>query len=68
MFDTLPKYAPDPILALIDRYAADPRPVKIDLGVGVYKTNEGVTPVMQAVKLAERRLVDGQATKAYLGS
>ena len=68
MFDTLPKYAPDPILALIDRYAADTRPVKIDLGVGVYKTDDGVTPVMRAVKIAEQHLIDGQTTKAYLGS
>ena len=52
---------------LIKLYAADPRPDKIDLGVGVYKNAEGVTPVMRAVKAAERKLVEEQTTKSYVG-
>src|SRR5690606_1789525 len=39
----------------------------VDLGVGVYKDADGRTPVMRAVKAAERRLVETQETKAYTG-
>ncbi len=68
MFETLPKFSPDPILALIDSYAADQRKTKVDFGVGVYKTNDGLTPVMDCVKQAEASLVREQTSKAYLGS
>lgn len=57
----------DKILALMQMYREDPRDTKIDLGVGVYKNAEGVTPVMRAVKAAERKLVETQETKAYTG-
>lgn len=59
---------PDPILSLIRQYHADPRPGKIDLGVGVYRDASGATPVLDVVREAERRLVDGQTSKAYLGT
>ena len=55
----------DPILSLMDRYRSDPRPDKIDLGVGVYRNSQGVTPVMLAVKSAERKLVEVQDSKSY---
>jgi aspartate/tyrosine/aromatic aminotransferase len=67
MFETLKPAAPDKIIELMGQYAADPRTDKLDLGVGVYKDAEGRTPVMRAVKAAERRLVDEQATKSYVG-
>ena len=67
MFESLPSFPADPLLSLISAFAADPRPTKMDLGVGVYKNPSGDTPVMQAVKLAERWLVDQQHTKTYLG-
>nr|WP_294518340.1 aromatic amino acid transaminase [uncultured Rhodopila sp.] len=67
MFESLPSFPADPLLSLISAFAADPRPGKIDLGVGVYKDPSGDTPVMQSVKLAERWLVDQQRTKTYLG-
>jgi aromatic-amino-acid transaminase len=57
----------DKILALMQAFKDDPREVKIDLGVGVYRDAEGRTPVMRAVKAAERRLVEEQTTKAYTG-
>ncbi len=57
----------DKILQLMQMFREDPRSDKIDLGVGVYKNAEGVTPVMRAVKAAERRLVETQETKAYTG-
>lgn len=43
----------------------DPRPGKIDLGIGVYRNANGVTPVMKAVKSAERLLLEAQETKSY---
>jgi len=52
---------------LIKLYAADERSDKVDLGVGVYRTGQGDTPVFGAIKAAEQRLVDEQETKAYLG-
>jgi aromatic-amino-acid transaminase len=67
MFETLKPTPPDKIIQLIDLYKADPRTDKVDLGVGVYKDANGNTPVMRAVKEAERRLLDEQKTKAYVG-
>jgi aromatic-amino-acid transaminase len=57
----------DPILGLMEAYRADTNPDKLDLGVGVYKDAQGLTPIPQAVKLAEQRLVDQQTTKSYVG-
>ena len=67
MLDTLDAQPPDALLALIKMYAADERADKIDLGVGVYRTNEGATPVFRAIKQAEQRLIDEQDSKSYLG-
>lgn len=67
MFETLSKAPGDKILALMGEYAADPRPTKIDLGVGVYKDEQGVTAVMSSVRKAEQRILDTEKTKTYLG-
>ena len=67
MFENLKEQPADKILALMAAYREDPRDEKIDLGVGVYKDASGNTPVMRAVKEAERRLVERQTTKAYTG-
>ncbi len=67
MFETLKPTPPDKIIALMDLYKADPRTEKLDLGVGVYKDAQGRTPVMRAVKAAEKRLLAEQETKAYVG-
>jgi aromatic-amino-acid transaminase len=67
MFETLIPPAPDPIIALMGQYAADPRPDRIDLGVGVYRDASGNTPVMGAVAAAEARILDAQRTKTYFG-
>ncbi len=67
MFEELQPAPADKILALIGLYRADPRPEKLDLGVGVYKDRDGNTPVMRAVREAERRLLETQTTKTYLG-
>ena len=65
MLTDLTPQPPDKILRLMQMFADDPRTEKIDLGVGVYRNADGVTPVMRAVKAAERRLVETQETKAY---
>ncbi|MEQ1938727.1 amino acid aminotransferase [Mesorhizobium sp. CN5-321] len=67
MFETLQAAPTDKILALIGLYRADPRAGKVDLGVGVYKDSDGRTPVMCAVREAEKRLLQDQDSKTYLG-
>ena len=57
----------DPILGLMEAYRSDRNPAKLDLGVGVYKDAQGLTPIPRAVKLAEQRLVDSETTKSYIG-
>lgn len=67
MLETLTPQPQDKILQLIALYRDDPRADKIDLGVGVYKDASGLTPVMRAVKAAEKRLWETETTKAYTG-
>jgi aspartate/tyrosine/aromatic aminotransferase len=67
MFETRTPPEPDKILRLMGMFAADPRPDKVDLGVGVYRSPEGITPIMAAVKTAERRIWETQQTKSYVG-
>ncbi|WP_114287657.1 aromatic amino acid transaminase [Candidatus Halocynthiibacter alkanivorans] len=57
----------DKILQLMQFYREDPRDNKIDLGVGVYKDATGLTPVMRAVKAAEKRIWEEQKSKSYTG-
>ncbi len=68
MFDALQPRPVDAILGLIAEFNNDDRPQKVDLGVGVFRTPEGETPVLDAVKSAERRLLEQQTSKAYLGT
>lgn len=67
MFENLPLLPDDPILGLMVAYREDPNPNKIDLGVGVYKTELGETPVLESVKQAERELLELEKTKLYIG-
>lgn len=67
MFQSLKEQPADKILALMQQYKEDPRDTKIDLGVGVYKNAEGLTPVMRAVKTAEQQLWERETTKSYVG-
>lgn len=67
MFSSLKEQPADKILQLMQLFKEDPRDTKIDLGVGVYKNAEGVTPVMRAVKAAEKRIWEEQTTKSYVG-
>jgi len=67
MLTNLKPQPADKILALMQAYREDPREAKIDLGVGVYKNAQGVTPVMRAIKAAEHKLWETETTKAYTG-
>lgn len=66
MFDSLPLAPPDSILGLLQAYNADPNPQKINLSVGVYKDEQGQTPILASVKEAERRLLVSEKSKGYL--
>jgi len=68
LFESLQPAPADAILGLIGEHRDDPRPEKIDLGVGVYRNDEGETPVLDVVKKAEHRLVGTQTSKAYIGT
>lgn len=68
MFESLQAASADAILGLIAEHKNDTRAEKIDLGVGVYRTTEGETPVLDAVKRAEKILLDSQDTKSYIGT
>lgn len=65
MFSNLPILAPDPLWGLSAAFRQDPRPSRIDLVVGVYRDATGVTPVLDVVKAAERRLAMEAPSKAY---
>ena len=67
MFGALKPQPADKILQLMGQFRADPRGDKIDLGVGVYKDAGGHTPVMRAVKAAEKQLWETETTKTYTG-
>ena len=67
MFSALKPQPADKILALMGQFKADPREGKIDLGVGVYKDATGHTPIMRAVKTAEKQLWEAETTKTYTG-
>ena len=64
----LPPVQSDSLLELIALCNADPRPEKIDVGVGVFRDGEGRTPILKVMKEAERRLLETQESKSYLGS
>src|SRR5215213_3861518 len=64
----LPEVQSDSLLQLIALCNADPRPEKIDVGVGVFRDGGGRTPILQVIKDAERILLETQESKSYLGS
>jgi len=64
----LPPVQSDSLLKLIGLANADKRPEKIDVGVGVYRDSIGRTPILRAVKAAEKRLWETQDSKGYLGN
>ncbi|MBD5769760.1 amino acid aminotransferase [Marinomonas colpomeniae] len=67
MFKHLQVVPGDPLLALIVAHQQDPNPKKIDLGVGVYKDDNGHTPILNSVKKAEAILLEQEDSKSYQG-
>ena len=67
MFETLEALSPDAILGLMAAFRDDPRAQKIDLGVGVYRDEQGNTPILKCVSEAERRRFASETTKTYIG-
>lgn len=66
MLQGLKQLPADPILGLSAACRADPNPNKVDLTIGIYMDEQGVCPVFEAVRLAQRALVEEEVTKAYL--
>ena len=65
-FSTLEMAPPDAILGLTEAFLKDENPDKMNLSVGVYQNEAGVTPVLETVKRAEERLLREESTKSYL--
>lgn len=68
MFELAPSLELDPIIPLMRDFRADSRPSKLNLGIGVYIDEQGITPVFAAVKEAEQRIVREQQSKTYVTS
>ncbi|RLQ22558.1 aminotransferase class I/II-fold pyridoxal phosphate-dependent enzyme [Seongchinamella sediminis] len=68
MFSELEPRPADPILGLTVKFKADSNPQKIDLGAGIYKDDQGNTPVLECVKAAEQLRVDRETSKTYINS
>lgn len=66
MFEFLPIAPPDSILGLSDAFTSDPRTHKINLTVGVYKDEQGRTPILATVKKAEEILLQSETSKGYM--
>ena len=65
-FSQVPLAPKDPILGITEQYQADPRPDKVNLGVGVYYDEAGKLPLLKAVRLAEEALAARQVPYGYL--
>jgi aspartate/tyrosine/aromatic aminotransferase len=66
IFDAIAPAPPDPILGLTDAFKKDANPKKVNLGVGVYVDDQGNTPILKAVRQAEKVLWDTRTTKSYM--
>jgi aspartate aminotransferase len=68
MFERLDRLPSDSILGLMAAFRADTDPHKVDLGVGVYRNDQGDTPILQAVRKAEQAVLTRQTTKSYVAA
>ncbi|AWB67198.1 aromatic amino acid aminotransferase [Saccharobesus litoralis] len=66
MFESLEILPPDPLLGIAAACRQDPNPNKVDLGVGVYKTEDGKTPILKAVQKAIDNLTASEDSKVYI--
>ncbi|MBX3182938.1 MAG: aspartate/tyrosine/aromatic aminotransferase [Polyangiaceae bacterium] len=66
MFEQLELAPADPILGLTDAFRRDPRPEKVNLGVGAFFDDEGKVPSLQSVRRAEQILAENDSDRSYL--
>ncbi|ASK78646.1 hypothetical protein CF386_06330 [Paraphotobacterium marinum] len=66
MFNNLKMLPPDPVFGLSEQFAKDERSDKVNLTIGIYKNNDGVTPIFEAVHKAEELLLKDERSKSYL--
>ncbi len=67
MLEILQPLPEDPLLGVMAAFRRDTDPRKVDLGVGVYKTEAGDTPIPAAITAAMERSAASQKTKVYVG-
>ncbi|WP_144393582.1 aromatic amino acid transaminase [Pleionea sediminis] len=67
MFERLKALPADPLLGLITLYRDDPNPNKVDLGVGVYRDEQGHTAIMKAIQQAQKTHLSTEDSKTYIG-
>ncbi|MCZ8132568.1 MAG: aspartate/tyrosine/aromatic aminotransferase [Steroidobacteraceae bacterium] len=67
MLQTLSPVPPDALLGITTAFRADTSAWKVDLGVGVYRDEQGITPIMRSVRESERRVIANGTTKVYVG-
>lgn len=68
LFQQLKRLNPDTILGVMAKFRADTSPLKVDLGVGVYRDLSGNTPVLACVRSAEQAVLAAQTTKSYVAA
>ena len=65
MFESMDKAPADPIMGITELYNTDTNPKKINLSMGVFKDEQGNTPLLDCVKEAEAKIYATEDTKAY---
>lgn len=65
MFNHIKPSMPDPIMSLMETYIQDANPQKVNLGIGLYYDDQGNIPLLQAVHIAEQRLLEQQRPHTY---
>lgn len=66
MFEHVEAYPGDPILTLVETFHKDPRPNKVNLGIGLYYDEEGRIPLLPSVARAEAALAARPQPRPYL--
>jgi aromatic-amino-acid transaminase len=66
LFSSVQLAPKDPIFGLTEAYVADQNPEKVNLGVGVYYTDDGKVPLLKAVIEAEKEIVAKQSPRSYI--
>ncbi len=67
MFENLKQIEKDAIIGIMALFREDHSENKVDLSVGVYQDDTGVTPIMASIKQAETELLVQEKTKSYVG-